>query len=117
MEALTEEDEPEVLTTRMEASAEETEETTRPSECLQRQRCRCFYGIGVLMTTTASSTEYDGPTDSVTTTEASAEDEEYTTCLRYWRQKMRRRVFRYNDGGCGVTTTGVRNWQPRRRRR
>ena len=33
-EALAEEDEPEVLMTTTEASAEEAEETTRPSECL-----------------------------------------------------------------------------------
>ena len=37
-EALSEEDYPEVLTTRMQASAEESEKTTHPSERLQRRR-------------------------------------------------------------------------------
>ena len=72
----TEEDEPEVLTTTTEASAEEAEETTHPSERLQRQWRRFVYGIRLLMMKTASLTDYDGHEESVTTTEASAEEED-----------------------------------------
>ena len=57
LEALTEEDDPEVLTTITEASDEEAEETTRPSERILRRRFRCVYGLRVLMMTTALSIE------------------------------------------------------------
>ena len=40
---------------------------------------------------TATSEKKDGAEDSSTTTEASAEDKEYTTCPRDWRQLRRRR--------------------------
>ena len=43
---------------------------------------RCVYGIRVLTMMTAASAEYDGPAYSVTTTEASVEDEEYMKRLR-----------------------------------
>ena len=75
-EASTEEDEPEVSTKTTEASDEEEEETTHPSERLQWQWRRFIYGIRLLMTTTALLTDYDGHEESVTTTEASAEDED-----------------------------------------
>ena len=71
-EASTEEDYPKVSTTITEASAEEAEDTTRPSEHLRRRWCRCVYGIRVLTKTTAASAEYDGPADSATTAKASA---------------------------------------------
>ena len=90
-EALADEDEPKVLTTIMEASAEEAEDKTRPSEHLRWRRRWCVYGLRVLTTTTEASAEYDRPAESATTTEASAEDEEYTTHPRDWRQWRRRR--------------------------
>ena len=43
-EALAEEDELKVSTTATEASIEEAEDTTRPSERLQQWRRRCVYG-------------------------------------------------------------------------
>ena len=75
-EALTEEDETEESTAKTEASEEEGEETTRPSECIQRRMRRCVYGPSELTTTTAESAEEDGPKDSATTTEALEEDKE-----------------------------------------
>ena len=75
-ELLAEEDYIKDSTTTTEASTEEAEETTRPSECLQRQICRCVYGPREMMTTTLALAEENGPDDSATTTEASAEDEE-----------------------------------------
>ena len=74
-EASEEEDEPELLMTTTEASVEEAEETTHPSEHLQRRRHRFVYGIKVLTTTMELLEELYGPTDSETTTEASEEDE------------------------------------------
>ena len=52
---LVEEDESEVSTTTSEASIEEEEDTTRPSENLGRQRRRYVYGIRVLSMTAAAS--------------------------------------------------------------
>ena len=54
--ASTEEYEPKVSTTRTEASIEEAEEITRPSERLQRRRRQCVYRLRELMTTTTLST-------------------------------------------------------------
>ena len=56
-QALAEKYEPDVLTMTTEASIEEAEYTTRPSERLRRQRRLCIYGLRVLTTTTASSEE------------------------------------------------------------
>ena len=42
------------------------------------------------MTTTETSSEYYGPENSVTTAEASEDDEEYTTRTRDWRRRWRR---------------------------
>ena len=53
-EASEKEDYPKVLTTRMEASAEEAEEPTRRSERLHRRRRRCVYGLRVLKTTASA---------------------------------------------------------------
>ena len=53
-EALAEEYEPEVSTKTTEASAEEAEETTRPSERLQRRRRQCVYGLRGLTTPPSS---------------------------------------------------------------
>ena len=57
MEALEEEDELKVWMTIVEASMEEAEETTRPSERLQHKSWWCVYGIRVLTKTTAASVE------------------------------------------------------------
>ena len=57
MEALAEEDEPEVSTMATEASSEESENTTRPSEHLRWRRRRCVYGIRVSTTMTTASAE------------------------------------------------------------
>ena len=56
-EAEIEGDETEVSTTTMGESAEEAEETTRPSERLQQKRCQCVYGHRVFTTTTAALAE------------------------------------------------------------
>ena len=57
MEASEEEDEPKFLTTKMEASDEEAEDTMRPSEHLQRQRRRCVCGLRILTTTNVAFLE------------------------------------------------------------
>ena len=54
MEALSEEDEPEDSTATTEASAEEVEETTCPSERLRQWSRWCVYGTRELTTTTAA---------------------------------------------------------------
>ena len=55
-EASAEEYEPEVSTTTMEASKEEAEERTRPSESLQQWRRRYVYRLMVFAMTPAAST-------------------------------------------------------------
>ena len=75
-EALAEEYEPKDWMAMTEASVEEAEETTRPSERLQRRRRRCVYGPRELTTTTAASEKEDGPKESETTVEVSSDDEE-----------------------------------------
>ena len=54
MKALSEEDDPKVLTTTIESLAEEEEETISPSERLRQRRLRCVYWLRVLTTTTAA---------------------------------------------------------------
>ena len=54
------------------------------------------------MTMMESTTEYDGPTDLMRTTEALEEDVEYTTRPRDWRQRQR---WRGLDGGIKEYTT------------
>ena len=76
MEALVEEDKPKESTTTAKASAKEAEDTTRLSECLRWRRRRCIYRLRELKTTTVVSVDEDGPYDSATTTEGSAEDKE-----------------------------------------
>ena len=75
-EALAEEDEPKESMTTTEASAEESEETTRLSECLRWRRRQCICGPRELTMTTVASTEEGGSEDSTTTTKALVEDEE-----------------------------------------
>ena len=69
-ESLAEEYEPEDWMTATEMSAEEAEETTCLSECLQRRRRRCIYGPRELTTTMVASAEEYGTKESATTTEA-----------------------------------------------
>ena len=56
-EASSEENDPEVSTTKTEASIEEGEDPTCPSERVRRRRRRCVYGLRVLTTTTAAREE------------------------------------------------------------
>ena len=56
-EASAKEDEPEVLTTTMEASAEESEKTALTSEPLFLRRRQYIYRLRVLMTMTADLVE------------------------------------------------------------
>ena len=63
-----EEDGPEDSETTMEASAEESEDTTHLSERLQWRRRRCVYGPRELMKTKVASAEEDGPKESDTKT-------------------------------------------------
>ena len=57
MEAFAEEDEPEISTTTTEALSEEAEDTTCPSESLQRRRRQCVYGLMIFATMTTASAE------------------------------------------------------------
>ena len=60
-EALSEEDEPEVLTATMEVSVKEAEETTHLRERLRRRRRWCVYEPQELAMMTGVSAEEDGP--------------------------------------------------------
>ena len=57
MEVSAEEYEPKVSRTTTEASDEESEEITRPSELLRQRKRGCVYGLRVLTMTTATSEE------------------------------------------------------------
>ena len=85
-EASEEKNDPEELRMKKKALSEEAEETTLPSECLQRRRWQYVYGPREFTTTTSESEEEDGSEYSATTTEASAEDEELMTRPRDWRR-------------------------------
>ena len=110
-EKSTEEDATQNSTTTIEASAEESEKTTRPSEHLQQRRQRCVYRPREFTTTMAASAEEDGPKDSV------------KKQRHRWRMRNRRHiqvigdndgVGEYswdNDGGCGIVMKGLRNWK------
>ena len=56
-EVSAEEDEPEVLTTIAEASIEEAEDTTRPSERLRQRRRQYVHGLRLLIMTVVASAE------------------------------------------------------------
>ena len=55
MESSVKEDDTKVLTTTTEASIEEAEYITRPSEHLQRQMLRCLYGLRALVMAAAAA--------------------------------------------------------------